>query len=211
MRSVRHWTAKYVMSRIGVFWYEANKPDHPWLSSSANSILDSYLTKDDVGLEFGSGRSTVWFAERIAHLTTVEHDESWAEIVRQLLQKTKCTNVEYHLLSTDAKDNEGANSPYVSVIDTFEDVSLDFCLVDGSHREFCALKVLEKIRPGGLLVIDNANWFLCSDSDSPNSRSFADGSDGSIWKEVEDRLSDWRRIWTTSGVSDTALFIKPYN
>jgi len=209
MRSFRHWTVKYVISRIGVFYYEATKPDHPWLTRSANNILDSYLTKSDVGLEFGSGRSTVWFAKHIAHLTSVEHDESWGVIVRQLLQKTKCTNVEYHLLSTEAKDNEETNSPYVSVIDTFDDVSLDFCLVDGLQREFCALRVLEKIRPGGLLVIDNVNWFLCSDSNSTNSRSFADGPDGLIWKEVEDRLSDWRRIWTTSGVSDTAIFIKP--
>ena len=128
-----------------------------------------------------------------------------------MLQKKQCVNVTYHLLSTGEKDNEGAKSPYVSIIDTFDDGSLDFCLVDGSHREFCALKVLEKIRPGGLLVIDNVNWFLCSDSDSPDSRSFANGPNGPIWKEERDRLSDWRKIWTTSGVSDTALFIKPCN
>jgi hypothetical protein len=211
MRSFRHWTAKYVINRIGVFWYEFSEPDYPWLSRSANNILDSYLTKSDVGLEFGSGRSTVWFAKRIAHLTAVEHDESWGETVEKLLQKKQCVNVTYHLLSTGEKDNEGAKSPYVSIIDTFDDGSLDFCLVDGSHREFCALKVLEKIRPGGLLVIDNVNWFLCSDSDSPDSRSFANGPNGPIWKEVGDRLSDWRKIWTTSGVSDTALFIKPCN
>jgi hypothetical protein len=82
-------------------------------------------------------------------------------------------------------------------------------LVDGSHREFCALGVLKKIRPSGLLVIDNVNWFLCSGS--PDSRSFADGPNGSIWKEVEKRLFNWRKIWTTLGVSDTALFIKPSN
>ena len=208
MRSFRHWTSKYVINRLGVFWYEY-KSDSPWLTRSANNILDSYLSKSDVGLEFGSGRSTVWFAKRISHLTSVEHDEIWAGKVQQLLIKTKSSNVKYHLLSTDTKDNERANSPYVNIIDTFDDGSLDFCLVDGSHREFCALKALEKIRPGGLLVIDNVNWFLCSDSDSPDSRSFIDGPNGPIWKEVEDRLSDWRKIWTTSGVSDTALFIKP--
>jgi len=208
MRSFRHWTLKYIINRLGVFWYEY-KSDSPWLTRSANNILDSYLSKSDIGLEFGSGRSTIWFAKRISHLTSVEHDENWAIKVKQLLQKTQTTNVNYHLLSTDTRDNNGANSPYVSIIDTFDDGSLDFCLVDGSHREFCVLKSLEKIRPGGLLVIDNVNWFLCSNSDSPDSRSFTDGPNGLIWKEIEDLLSGWRTIWTTSGVSDTAIFIKP--
>ncbi len=211
MRSFRHLTVKYIIDRVAVFYYEKQYPDHPWLTRSANEILDSYLTSSDIGLEFGSGRSTLWFSKRIAHLTTVEHDKTWGEIVARMLEEESIRNVDYNLFPEDIINNEGKNSAYVGVADKFDDGSLDFCLIDGSHRGFCALRCIEKIRPGGILVIDNVNWFLCSDSRSPNSRSFIDGPDGSVWEEVNNIISDWKRIWTSNGVSDTALFFKPHS
>lgn len=77
MRTFRHWTPRYVKNRIGVFYYQKIQPDQSWLTRSANEILNSWLTKSDIGLEFGSGRSTLWFAKRMAYLTSVEHDPVW--------------------------------------------------------------------------------------------------------------------------------------
>jgi hypothetical protein len=47
---------------------------------------------------------------------------------------------------------------YVSVIDEFPDESLDFVLVDGHYRQACVLAALSKLRPGGLLAVDNTDW-----------------------------------------------------
>jgi len=167
--------------------------------------------KSDVGLEFGSGRSTPWFASRIGHLTSVEHDPEWGGRVRQMLLRDGISNVDYKVVPRDAEENsqEARTAKYVQIIDSFDNNSLDFCLVDGAYREFCAMGVIPKIRPSGVLVIDNVNWYLPSHSISPNSRSLATGPKGPVWKEVETLLSDWRRIWTSSGVTDTALFFKP--
>ena len=211
MRSFSHWTPRYIRDRIVEFYYHKSHSDYPWLTRSANEILDSYLTKSDVGLEFGSGRSTIWFAKHSAHLTSIEHDEIWEKNVREMLLKENINNVEYIVLPKDAEDNSGNDSAYVRVIDKWDADSLDFCLVDGVYRGHCVRNVIEKLRPGGLLVIDNVNWFLPSDSHSPNSRSFAKGPDGLVWQEIEQLISTWRRIWTTSGVNDTAFFFKPHN
>ena len=97
----------------------------------------------------------------------------------------------------------------MKAVDKFADNSLDFCLVDGTLREYCALKAIDKIQPGGLLIIDDVQRYLPSASFSPSSRSLAAGADGPMWQEVERRIADWRRIWTSSGVKDTALFFKP--
>jgi len=207
MRSFRHWTPRYINNRIALFCYEKANPDYPWLTRSANEILESYLTKSDIGLEFGSGRSTLWFAKHVEHLTSVEHDPLWSGRVQKMLAGIK--NVDYRFRPKDVKDEEGEKAEYVKVIDTFNNNSLDFCLVDGTYREFCVLKVIEKIRPGGIVILDNVNWYLPHTTFSPDSRSLADGPNGPVWKEVDRLLSGWRRIWTSSGVTDTAIFFKP--
>jgi len=211
MRSISHWTPRYIKDRLGTIYYEKKHRDHPWLPRSANEILDSYLTKSDIGLEFGSGRSTIWFAKRISHLTSVEDNENWVANVREMLNKTNTQNVDYKFLPNDGEEDNGSDVEYVRVIDNFEANSLDFCLVDGSFREFCTLNVIEKIHPGGLLIIDNVNWYLPSNTYSPFSRSLADGPKNPIWNEVANRLSNWRKIWISSGVTDTAFFFKPFN
>lgn len=211
MRSFRHWTPRYFKNRLATLYYEKANPNHPWLTRSANEILDSYLIKSDVGLEFGSGRSTAWIARRIGHLTSVEHNYAWAAKVQGILNEATLNNVDYKSIPKDVEEEQGNDSEYVKVVDAFDTNSLDFCLVDGIYRDFCALKVIDKLRPGGLLVIDNANWYLLSRSYSPNSRSFTDGPKGTCWKELAQLISVWRKIWTSSGVTDTAMFFKPYN
>ena len=110
----------------------------------------------------------------------------------------------------DKSEAEGGEAAYVKAINDFDSNSLDFCLVDGMYRDFCALKVIEKIRPGGVLIIDNVHRYLPSKSCSLESRSPAEGPKGEVWKEVARNISGWRHIWTTSGISDTAFFFKPY-
>lgn len=209
MRSFRHWTPRYIKNRVEVFFYEKEKPDDPWLTRSANEMLDSWLTKSDVGVEFGSGRSTIWFAKRVGQLISVEHNDEWARHVRRVLSEQNLENVDYRRFSESVGDDRGFDSEYLGVIDEVDEGSLDFCVVDGVYRELCALKVLEKIRPGGLLIIDDANRYFPSDSYSPNSRRAADGPKGRVWQEVAQQVSSWRKIWTSSGVTDTALFFKP--
>ena len=79
--------------------------------------------------------------------------------------------------------------------------------MDGLYRDYCALHSLRVIRPGGVLIIDNINWFVPNTSRSPSSRRSDFASE--VWKEVYNKLKDWRCIWTTSGVTDTAFFFKP--
>ena len=206
MRTFRHWTPAYIANRLRVLLDEKTNPNHPWLTKSAVHILESYLKDSDIGLEFGSGRSTLWFAKRVAHITSVEDDVLWLGNVRQMLMDAHVDNVDYRFLSKEA---DNSRAIYVGVIEEFDKNSLDFCLVDGSHRDLCALGVLEKIRPGGILIIDNVNWYLPSDSYSPNSKSYSQGPGGPAWQEIAKLISTWRKIWTTNGVTDTAFFFKP--
>jgi hypothetical protein len=103
------------------------------------------------------------------------------------------------------------NSAYVNAIDRVQNKSLEFCLIDGAARDHCALASLPKLKPGGILVIDNANWYLPSKnkSHSPHSRCVGYGYASPTWQSVGEQLASWRHIWTTNGITDSALWVRP--
>lgn len=209
MRSISHWSPRYIKNRIGLMIYNQTRPDDPWLTQNANEILDSWLQDTDIGVEFGSGRSTRWFAKRMKHITSVEHHEVWYEKVSKMFKEWNLENIDYRLCPLDVPEEQGSDSAYAKVLDDFKDNSVDFVLNDGQYRDHVALKAIPKLKSGGVMVIDNVNWYLPSNTHSPASRSMQDGPNGEVWKEVYDTISKWRIIWTSSGVWDTAFFFKP--
>jgi hypothetical protein len=208
MRSFKHLTPRYIWNRLGLMAYEWANPDVPWLTPDIIKILDGWLLPKDVGLEFGSGRSTIWFAQRVGHLTSVEDNPEWYSIVKNRIQKGYA-NVDY--LFHQSSSSNAVNSGYVDVARQMRELSLDFCLVDGNLRDHCALSSLDKIRSGGILIIDNVERYMPrrQKSFSPNSRNINDGYETETWAQVGEQIKTWRCIWTTNGVSDTAFWVKP--
>jgi hypothetical protein len=214
MRSFQHWTPRYIYKRIGLLLYEKRHPDYPWLTEKAIRLLDNLLRLSDVGLEWGSGRSTLWFARRVGHLTSVEHDPAWYKSINTRIKEAGVANVTYLLREAKEEDEQyqkevSKNNPYVNVVNRFPKNSLDFVLVDGIFRRECAYQVQKKIRPGGILVVDNANWFLPCVSFAPNSRSMETGPASAQWGLFLTLVVGWSCTWTTNGVFDTAIWIKP--
>lgn len=207
MRLFRHWTPRYVWNRIETIFYEKRYPDHPWLTKDANQFLDSFLKQDDVGLEFGSGRSTIWIARRVGRLHSVETNPQWSVRVSQMLEQANLLNVAYEQIS--GENEQELEAEHERLISEIVDSSLDFCLVDGDCRGICALLSTRKLRPGGILIIDNVERYLPSASISPVARTLEAGPADDIWSRVEKSLWGWRRYWTSNGVSDTAIFFKP--
>ncbi|MGD0707631.1 MAG: hypothetical protein ABSA51_04165 [Anaerolineaceae bacterium] len=209
-RSYHHWTPRYAWNRINEKLYRRAHPDLPWLTPEANDILTAWLRPDYVGAEFGSGHSTLWLARHLSHLTSVEHNPIWYQKVTALLKEANLTNVDYYLKEKQPGDDaQGFNSGYVAVIATLKEASINFALVDGIYRSACVLALLDKIKPGGLLVIDNANLHLPCHSHSPNSRTPQMGPATPAWAEFLKKVETWRIHWTSNGVSDTAFFYKP--
>ena len=209
MRPFSHLTPHYIVNKAMAIVYEKRHPDHPWLTRQANSLLSTLLKPTDVGLEWGSGRSTSWFAQRIKHLTSVEHDEAWYKEVSGRIKSANILNVNYLFRKLAGEYEKPDRSPYVQVANIFTKNSLDFVLVDGRYRDICANMALEKICSGGIIVIDNANWYLPCDSFSPGSIPQNSPPASEAWGRFLDRVKDWRLIWTSNGVWDTAIWFRP--
>ncbi|MCJ7626702.1 MAG: class I SAM-dependent methyltransferase [Anaerolineaceae bacterium] len=210
MRSLRHLTPRYIWNRILEKIYRSKNPDLPWLTPDANWILSTYLKPSDVGIEFGSGQSTIWFAQHIANLISVEHDRDWYARNKRIFKEKGISNVEYRLRErAEGADAENELPSYVQVVEEIAPESLDFALIDGIYRDLCAVAVSQKVKPGGVIIIDNVNHYLPNSSFSPNSRTYAQGPISELWGQFMGATEDWRCIWTTNGVSDTAFYFKP--
>ncbi|MBI3090847.1 MAG: hypothetical protein HYY96_09290 [Candidatus Tectomicrobia bacterium] len=200
MRNIRHLSPRYIASRLMVLTYEHTNKQTPWLTKSMTNILSSWLKPEDKVLEWGSGRSTLWFSTRVKFITSIEHDPYWYRRVSRRIQRMKLTHVDYHLCD---------ESKYVERALSMQKNSLDLILVDGIRRDECAVVALSLLKPGGIIVIDNCNWFLPSASRSPNSQRYGHAPPSESWQTFQMAVGDWRCIWTSSGVTDTALWMKP--
>ena len=180
----------------------------PWITEESRDLLDRLLRRSDRGLEFGAGGTTTFFAPRVQHLYSVEGFDHWYEPLVQRLADEGVQNVSLQLASADelGYESEAHRQAYVGAHADLAPGSLDFVFVDGEYRDDCALRAVELLRPGGLLVLDNAEIYLPSETRSPW-RMEAPATPG--WEQFAEETRDWRSVWTTNGVWDTAFWFKP--
>ncbi|GAP21020.1 hypothetical protein [Leptolinea tardivitalis] len=212
MRSFSHWTPVYIFSRLSDWYYRFRNPAAPWLTPRAVEYLEQALQPDYAGLEYGSGRSTTWFASHVKSLVSVEHNEEWFNIVKENIKKLGCKNVEYHFYpkpDPNSSFEDIQKSQYVRVSEALQEKSINFALVDGIVRPACALRSIPLLKNGGLLIIDDANHYIPCQSTAPNSRHIKDGPLNEEWQKVINEIKDWDNVWFGNGIKETVIFRKP--
>ncbi len=180
----------------------------PWMTPAAIDILNAVLTPGMKGFEFGSGRSTLFIAPRVKELVSLEHDQQWFAHIEAELKDKKLSNVNYVKILPDGGASKAIGYPrsnyenyimpatpatcytqYYSYIDQFPDASFDFIIVDGRARVECAQHAIPKLKPGGMLILDNAERLR--------------------YRAVHNLLKEWKKVFTTSGITDTVFWFKP--
>ena len=184
-------------------------PDVPWLTRQAIEILEDRLKPDDVGLEWGSGRSTLWFAQKISHLTSIEHNDHWYKRIKKMLSDKGIDNVELLYAPLEAKDQ--SPSEYVRASAELPKASLDFILVDGRLRDQCTEVAMQLIKPGGMLIIDDAARYIQHDYCCPQSVMAQNGPPTPLWSKIATELQAQgaKVIWTSDGVTATVVYFMP--
>lgn len=181
-------------------------PNRPWTTPASILFFDKVLTKNMIGLEYGSGRSTMYFAKKLKKLVSIEHYEGWYNKVKIQLADNHITNVDYHLIlkedtpdKTDDSDvqlNQLAGleprmdyKNYYAKVNMYEDGYFDFVLIDGRARTNCGLNSIPKLKSGGIFVLDN--------SERPR------------YNPLHAELNSWPKVETTTGLTNTTIWIKP--
>lgn len=120
----------------------------PFFVHNSIDFLEERIQSTWTCFEWGSGWSTVWLSELTAHVVSMEHDPAWHVQTVQFLATYGYTNVEVILKSLDAG--------YADHILTFPDNHFDLIEVDGRRRADCIRNAIAKLKPGGILVIDDS-------------------------------------------------------
>lgn len=197
-------TPTYLLSKFKLRVFELKHPDAPWLTADSIRLLDQLIKKTDSGIEFGSGRSTRWFARRCQNLTSIEHHEGWYKKVKSELNDLD--NVKYILANVNLDKPE--KSEYLSTLLNIPDATIDFVVNDGKIRDWVAHKTIDKLKPGGVYILDNAERYMPNDLHLPESIGKGNTTTEK-WESFIRHTLTWRKIWTLNGVTSTLILFKP--
>ena len=140
--------------------WEKENPNAPWLVPEAVLFLDKWLRKNMRGFEFGSGRSTKWFTNKVSFYYSIEGNLEWynktIDANKKNIQVGKCEIV-FRDIGDQLEIDLNKKNTYTNSLSKFQNNYFDFGLVDGHFRYECIQKSLDKIKKGGILVIDNTD------------------------------------------------------
>lgn len=126
---------------------EALRGAKPWFVMAAITQLEDELIQPNWrAFEWGCGGSTLWLSQWCTSAVSVEHDREWFAQQTAELAKYGIGNVE--LVRADL------GGPYETYIDRYS--LFDLIFVDGRNRAACITQAVSKLRPGGVLVLDNS-------------------------------------------------------
>lgn len=117
----------------------------PWYTFAAIEYLQGLDLAGRRVFEFGAGNSTLFWQERAAEVVSVETDPEWYE---QILPRVRASTRLVLCRDRDEYLAEIGRHPPFDVI-----------VIDGLWRKASARAALERLAPGGMLVLDNGDWF----------------------------------------------------
>lgn len=119
----------------------------PWFTYPAIDFLTQIMRPAWRIFEWGSGHSTLWWADRVAAVTSVEDDKAWYETIRSRMPGNAM--LLWH----------GEAAEYVQAM-ADQQARFDVVVIDGSHRNACAQIATEFVTDTGLIVFDNTDMLV---------------------------------------------------
>lgn len=147
--------------------------DRPWMTDVEIEMLDKYLTPDTVMLEYGSGGSTIYYANKVKKLISVEHEQGWFNTIEVRKRRAGLTNIEnicVPVIPPTVNDQRGIfewdelfNCQYYNAYKEYVNYPLDkgyifdVVFIDGRCRPQCAKAILDTITRDSVVFIHDYN------------------------------------------------------
>ncbi|EAY26114.1 class I SAM-dependent methyltransferase [Microscilla marina] len=167
---------------------DKNSKPIPWLNYPFIKFLETRLNKDMDIFEFGCGNSTIWYAQRVKRVTSVEHHEGWFnQIKAQIPQNAQ-------LMLKKLEDDDSYEKSVRTSGDKYQVI-----IVDGRKRNESIKESLHSIADNGIIILDN------SERDNYTSGKMTLTANG--FKEI----AFWGIAPSAAHNTCTSLFYRPNN
>ena len=163
------------------------KESVPWIPHLARKWLEMIIRPDWRCFEWGCGGSTIWLGDRCESIVSVEHDSDWALKTQRVLPRGKYLLIppqEGEIGPDKANPTHYRAGPIGGVnfqqyaTSIIDQGPFDLVLVDGRARASCLIHAVPEVRPGGWLVLDNAER-------------------GYYLEHTAHLMEGWERVWFT--------------
>ena len=126
------------------------KPYKPELLEFAQRAIQDLVCRNDFVFEYGSGHSTLWFAE-FTTIYSVEHDKNWNQLLWEEIRERNLDAFIYY---------EPRLGVFPKVIRDYPDNYFGLVFVDclDRLRAECIKEAVPKLKSGRYLVVDDTHW-----------------------------------------------------
>lgn len=115
----------------------------PWMNFGVVHLLTERLNDKMSLFEFGCGYSTLFYAERVNHVISVEHQKKWADIMNTKLPAN----------ASVVLSSKGDYADYINTLDE----KFDLIIVDGIDRVNCLKNSIKNLGESGVLLLDDSS------------------------------------------------------
>lgn len=129
---------------------DANGEKIPWMTYPAVKYLQSLDMSQMMVFEWGSGHSTVFFAQRAQQVYSVENSQPWYQKVTKMVDDHGLTNSTVYFETHPEK--------YVNAVEN-PNCLFDILVVDAAHRRACLEKAKTFCKKNGFIILDNAEKY----------------------------------------------------
>lgn len=131
---------------------DKNNNPLPWYTYPAIEYLKQFDYSQKSIFEYGSGNSSIFWSQLAKKVVSIEDNEAWYTKVLEKISKYELNNC--NLKYIPKKED------YINEILLHE--NFDLIIIDGQYRNECVERVFSKLNPGGLIILDNSDWWTTS-------------------------------------------------
>ncbi|MEB3302433.1 MAG: class I SAM-dependent methyltransferase [Cyanobacteriota bacterium] len=152
------YTPPYLLSNLSVTRHSPLAQNFPWWSFAAIQQADRLFPGKRI-FEWGSGGSTLRYAQMGAQITAIEDDSEWLEAVQTALEKAGVAHqVTMKYIPFDF--DQPAHFTSSSYCQAHSDGSWDVVIIDGQDKTFCeritCFRHAEpRMQPGSIILVDD--------------------------------------------------------
>jgi precorrin-6B methylase 2 len=168
---------------------DSNGNPLPWVTYCFIDFISNRLDKNMDIFEYGSGNSTLWYAEKVNSVTSVEHNKIWYEKIKKNAPKN--VTIYYQELIYN-----GEYSKFVNKTNRKFDIII---IIDGRDRVNCIKNAINNLKESGIIILDDSER-----------KQYKEGIDFLLNKEFK-KIDFWGISPGLVYKKCTTIFYKPKN